>query len=90
MEALREIAVCSPDRLEDVLWFHDADFDVDDISLDEEKETRTIVFDQAVDQLPDDLELPRPDVEKRGRFAIASECRSWSASWSFEKPRDSI
>jgi hypothetical protein len=68
MEALRKIAVCSPDRLEDVLWFHDADFDVDDISLDEEKETRTIVFDQAVDQLPDDLELPRPDVEKRGRL----------------------
>ena len=66
MKALREISVSSPERIDEIVWFHDADFDADEISVDEENETVTVVFDQAVSWLPDDLDLPSPKSSGRG------------------------
>lgn len=65
MEVLREVTIYSPEKIDDVVWFHDADFDANEISYDEEEGTVTIVFDQAVDQLPQDLGLPSPDESSR-------------------------
>ncbi|MGD0272556.1 MAG: hypothetical protein ABSB96_02335 [Gaiellaceae bacterium] len=68
MEAqLKEVSISSLDRIGEIL--HDADFDTGEISLDGETETLTIVFDQAVNQLPDDLAPPFPDRAGHGWFS---------------------
>ena len=66
MKALREISVSSPEKIDEIVWFHDADFVTDEISVDEENETVTVVFDQAVSWLPDDLDLPSPKSSGHG------------------------
>src|SRR5450759_2373677 len=66
MKALKEISVSSPERIDEIVWFHDAGFHADEISVNEENETVTVVFDQAVGSLPDDLDLPSPKGSGRG------------------------
>jgi hypothetical protein len=78
-EPLRELRITEPARLSEIVWFHDADFDADDIDFDATA-TLTIPFAQDVRQLPLDLPLPTLKKERRRWFGIEAlvpyvECR---------------
>jgi hypothetical protein len=69
-----------PADLHEIVWFHDADFDADEITFNERARTVDVVFDQEVRQLPSDLPLPKVRNKRRRWFGTHAltpfvECR---------------
>jgi hypothetical protein len=79
-QPLREVRTGNSEDMEEIVWFHDANFAVDEITFDKTAATVEIVFDQDVRHLPSDLPLPQLRQQRRRWFGSSAlvpfvECR---------------